>query len=232
MQTTLSRRIRNLVPLGIRKALLKVHTNYVFDRALADLRVAIENNSIDTSLIRRLIYGWGNQGFSAQTDYLQTCIEYAFKTKTHILECGTGLSTVVVGLIAHKRSIPLTSLEHHAIWGAKVRGVVEKLGLNNVYIHVKPLKDYGSFRWYDLQGAQLPPTLGIVICDGPPAQTTGGRYGLIPVLGSLLKTGSVILMDDTIRDEERLIIEKWKSLINFTTVEKGTHTPHAVLLVQ
>jgi predicted O-methyltransferase YrrM len=187
---------------------------------------------VETSLIERLIYGWGNQGFSAQADYLRTCIEYALKTNANVLECGSGLSTIIVGLIVQKRSLRLISLEHNGTWGTKVKAVIEKLGLNNVYVHVKPLKDYGAFRWYDMDGAQLPPSVGIVICDGPPAQTPGGRYGLVPVVGTLLRSGTAILMDDTIREEERMIIEKWRPLLNFKMIEKGLQTPHAILLVQ
>ena len=223
--------IRNLIPLSIRKKLLKIHHHYVLNRALSDLLLMADKNAIDRTLLKRLIYGWGNQGFSAQTDYLESCVEYAYKTNGSILECGSGLSTIIVGVIAKKRGIQLTSFEHYKEWGDKVAAVTQKLGLDNVTINVKPLKDYGDYCWYDVAAVKIPANVGLVICDGPPAQTKGGRYGMVPVVGSSLKPGAVILMDDTIREDERKIIERWKSILNFTTLEKGRDIPHAILHV-
>jgi hypothetical protein len=55
----------------------------------------------------------------------------------------------------------------------------------------------------------MPMTFDLVICDGPPQQTTlGGRYGLLPEMKSRLTNGSLILMDDAIPQSKT--IQRWK----------------------
>ncbi|MDO9580730.1 MAG: hypothetical protein Q7J06_09235 [Bacteroidales bacterium] len=49
----------------------------------------------------------------------------------------------------------------------------------------------------------------LVICDGPPGGTKGGRSGLIPVMRSKLERSALILLDDAARPYERLIAELW-----------------------
>jgi hypothetical protein len=71
------------------------------------------------------------------------------------------------------------------------------------------LADYGGFHWYTLPESQHK-QYELVICDGPPSQTMGGRYGLFPVGVHLLSRNAVILMDDAERPAEQAIIQSWK----------------------
>lgn len=226
------KKVKNIIPFSLRKYLLSIHQQYVFKRAVNELKLMIDRNVIDKKLLERLIYGWGNQGYSAQTDYLETCIEYAYKTNKAILECGTGLSTIVVGMIAQKKGVELFSFEHHKEWGTKVSKAIQKIGLKSVSININPLKDYGLYCWYDIHTANIPSDIGLVICDGPPAQTKGGRFGLVPQIDSLFVPGAVILMDDTARDAERIVMEKWKELKSFDIIQKGEHDLHSILILK
>jgi predicted O-methyltransferase YrrM len=226
------KKMGKLIPLPIRKSLLKTHQSYVFKDALKELALMVEKNAIDINVIKKLIYGWGNQGYSAMTDYLETCIEYAYKTEGNIIECGSGLSTIIVGSIAQKKGVQLISFEHNSFWGARTATKVKELQLKNITIKINNLKDYGGYSWYDVDISTLPSPVTLVICDGPPAQTNGGRYGLVPQLGNLLKPGSVILMDDVVRDDEQLVMKKWSGLLNFETEQRGTHDLHAILTVR
>ena len=56
---------------------------------------------------------------------------------------------------------------------------------------------------------KLMPEFSLVICDGPPASTPGGRYGLLPVMRDKLKAGATILLDDAVREEEQVIANRW-----------------------
>jgi hypothetical protein len=89
----------------------------------------------------------------------------------------------------------------------------------------------GAYKCYYIHITDILSDIGLVICNGPPGQTKGGRFGLIPQIKASLKQGAVILMDDTIRDDERSIIEKYKSIIKFDIVEKGEHDLHTILTV-
>ena len=60
-----------------------------------------------------------------------------------------------------------------------------------------------------MSGQDLPDGIALVICDGPPSSTAGGRYGLVPVMKASLNTSCRILLDDTHRRKEREIIQHW-----------------------
>ncbi len=225
------KKMGKLIPLPIRKTLLRTHQAYVFKDALKELALMVEKNVKDVKVIKKLIYGWGNQGYSAMTDYLETCVEYAYKTEGNIIECGSGLSTIIVGSIAQKKGVQLISFEHNSFWGCRTATKLKELQLKNVTLAINNLKDYPEYSWYDVDISKLPSPVTLVICDGPPAQTNGGRYGLVPQLGSLLKPGCVILMDDVVRDDEQLVMRKWTSLLDFDLEQRGTHDLHAILTV-
>jgi hypothetical protein len=73
-------------------------------------------------------------------------------------------------------------------------------------------------------------TIDMLVMDGPPAATAPlARYPALPVLGNQLSPGSIVLLDDTYREEERLIVARWKkeyprlSDIPYISItEKGT----------
>ena len=74
--------------------------------------------------------------------------------------------------------------------------------ISNVNVCLSPLRSYGEFSWYELPSGGLPEEFRLVICDGPPESTPGGRYELLPVLGPRLSKGTVILLDDANRASE------------------------------
>jgi len=57
----------------------------------------------------------------------------------------------------------------------------------------------------------MPRRFALVVCDGPPADTPGGRYGLVPVMREHLSRGCVILLDDAEREHERTIALRWQT---------------------
>ena len=49
------------------------------------------------------------------------------------------------------------------------------------------------------------------IADGPPGNTKGGRYGLLPIMRSRLAPDVVILLDDAERPGEQRVLQQWKA---------------------
>ena len=182
-------------------------------------------------VVTDLIYGWGNEGWSALDDYLADCMEHALTAKGPILECGSGLSTVIVGAIAKRRGLCHWALEHTPEWAAKVRRYVKRYNLDSVSLCVSPLKDYGAFCWYDVPLESMPERFSLVICDGPPGSTKGGRYGLAPVMRERLKPGCVILLDDTSRQAERATASRWESELGASAEMLGSAKPYSKLTV-
>ncbi len=226
-------KISRIIPVQLRKTLLQLYQHRVWHKAIREFKEKIYNDKpIHTRLLRRLVFGWGNQGFSAQTGYLQTCIQHAMVSSTQpILECGSGLTTVLLGIVAERYKKDIVSLEDNLQWAERVRLELSALDISRVQLNVQPLVNYGKFFWYAVTDIGLSGTFGLIICDGPPAQTPGGRYGLLPVMKKHLGKGSVILMDDTIREDEQAIIKKWQTLLSFDTRFVDGEDQHAVLTI-
>jgi len=198
----------------------------IFKRAMAEFikdpdACAHPGNSV----LKDLIYGWGNEAWSALDEFLAACIEHALSTSGPILECGTGLSTVILGVIAKKQNLRHSALEHKPEWAAKVQTYLKSYQLDTV-IHAKPLKNYGDYCWYDVSFDKMPESVALVVCDGPPSRTQGGRYGLIPVMKDQLKSGCVILLDDAERKEELEIAKRWHTELNSTLDIHGKLKPY------
>jgi hypothetical protein len=155
------------------------------------------------------IFGWGNERWAAEAHYLREAVWSAEKAKGSILECGSGLTTLMMGAIASRRGIRVHSLEHNPEWHARVSEAVDRFHLTNVTVHLAPLRDFGEFDWYDVQSSELPSDFSLVVCDGPPGVTRGGRSGMLPMMrGKLAKTVS-ILIDDTNREAEGQLARRW-----------------------
>jgi hypothetical protein len=163
------------------------------------------------SVLRRLHAGWSNEGWSGDTMYLEAVWRESLKAR-RILECGSGLSTIIMGKVAKATGAEIWSLEHIPAWKEKVNGILSKLGLPNRVVDA-PIKSYREYDWYTLP-ADLPGDFDLVICDGPPSATKGGRYGLVPVCGERIAKAK-ILLDDAERPEEQAIMQRWEKEFGF-----------------
>ena len=61
----------------------------------------------------------------------------------------------------------------------------------------------------------------LIVCDGPPGHTLGGRYGLLPIVGNRLRKGAVILLDDAERSEEQVALRRWAKEAGWEHTIKG-----------
>jgi hypothetical protein len=174
-----------------------------------DIRSLPSGSSLSRMHLTRLMLAWGNLGYSANIRYLQQ-IERLFRTGDGaVLECGSGATTLLMGLLAEKEDRYVWSFENHEGWSRQVRAVLQAFNLNRVTVCHTPLRDYGAYDWYELPSLPLPRDFDLVICDGPPGKIPGGRYGLMPVMGSYLCNDCRILLDDTHRSKEKALIHRW-----------------------
>jgi hypothetical protein len=170
-----------------------------------DPLAAAESNQV----LAALIYGWGNEGFSADYDYLRHMIRSAWHGEAgDVLECGSGLSTLALAAVAKHRGTHVVALEHIDTWAHRVRRALARAGLaDHATVRLTPLISYGPFTWY-----ADPPhdrTYVLAVCDGPPGTTHGGRYGLWPVMRGSLMSGATVLLDDLDRPAEQKILRQW-----------------------
>ena len=204
-----------ILPVPARNFMYATHRAIIFRRAMKKFLWNLERGiPFDRRVLTRLIYGWGNESWSADTEYLLSCLEHAQACRGPILECGSGLTTLLIGAVAQKSGNVLCSLEHHAEWGNRVARLLKQYRIDCVHISVHSLKNYTDFTWYEPPCAEMPDQYALVICDGPPSATRGGRYGLVPVMKSRLAADCVILLDDANRAEEQVIAKRWAKTLN------------------
>ncbi|MHC4845615.1 MAG: hypothetical protein ACYTCU_05590, partial [Planctomycetota bacterium] len=117
---------------------------FVFRRAMRRLLRAPERCARpDHPVVRDLVRGWDNDVWSAREEFLAACIDVALTTEGPILECGSGLSTVVMGAVAKRRGLRVWALEHLPEWDLRLRPVLDRHALDNVTLHTGPLRDHG-----------------------------------------------------------------------------------------
>lgn len=160
------------------------------------------------ALLHDLIRGWDNPTHTATSEFIGALLRHAASTHT-ILECGSGLTTVLLGVAAQRGNARVYTLEHDSVWADRVTAELKRLALTSVTLAVAELHDYEGFHWYQPSPVLMRESFGLVVCDGPPGDTPGGRYGLLPVMRPSLQSGCVILLDDTQRDAERSIAQRW-----------------------
>lgn len=189
----------------------RVDRQRTLDRAVIRLGRYKIGDRIPSLALTDAVYGWGNEVWSADEDYLERVMSEAGRANGQILECGSGLSTLLLASVARAAGTHIHSLEHNEAWRQRVLAASASLGLSDYCtIHFAPLKNYGDYDWYTLPDS-LPRDVTLVICDGPPSTTPGGRFGALPVLRERLGPVCNFLMDDANRADEVAIISRWLS---------------------
>jgi hypothetical protein len=218
--------LRTFLARGKRR-LRAAHRAFVLQRTLQRIRSHDDYVPLSDRAVENLLYGWGNE-WSLKEELITELWHRAWHTRGPVLECGSGLSTLLLGIAAERLDYEVYSLEHDESWHAKVSDVVRRLGLDHVKIIAAPLVLHSGYAWYDAPG-DFPPDFSLVLCDGPPAATMGGRYGLLPELRPSLADDCVILLDDAARDGEQEVLVRWTAEHQVTHRMEGKDKPFAVV---
>ena len=201
--------LKRLIPPQIKRPVRKAVLSYLFQQAMRDLARLRPGEVPGRELLTKLRAGWDNQGWDAKLDYLDEIVKRAVRVEGPILECGSGLTTLILGYLTGIRNLKIWSLEHNAIWHARVAKAIKRHSISGANLCFAPLREYEGFNWYDPPLCELPDKFSLVICDGPPDLANGGRYGLLPVLGDRLEAGAVILFDDAREPGQPEVLRRW-----------------------
>jgi hypothetical protein len=211
METTQTLLRQNRIARALERRLGRRYQQFVFWRAMRRFMRDLPQTSqgFDPQLLGELVQGWGNT-WSAQQEFLSACLEAVRDADGPVLECGSGLSTILAGAVAQSRGTRLWTLEHDARWAAQTQNTLHRYRIYSVTVSLAPIRSYGDFDWYALPSLQtVPGNISLVICDGPPGGTRGGRFGLVPVMLDKLRPDCTILLDDGAREDERAIAARW-----------------------
>lgn len=197
------------MPSFVKAPARRWHRTHVLRRGLARLQgVIARDGAAPVALLNDLVYGWGNEGWSGRADYLSEVVLQAQRTLGPVLECGAGLSTIVLGLVAEHRLFDAWSLEEEPSWAARVQHELDRLRIRRARVLFSPLAGRGDYDWYGV----LPPedVFRLVLCDGPGPRCRGLRYGLLPVMRDRLAPNATIILDDATTDCARET-EAWQN---------------------
>ncbi len=215
------------VPDPVRSRVRVSHQQFALDQSMRRFRRApSEFLDPDSLVIKKMVYGWNNRTWSALEDYLVACVDHALNCDGPILECGSGLSTLLLGEIAKQRGIDHWALEHAQPWADRLQHYLKRYDIKT-QICTAPLTDYGDYEWYTPPLAQMPDDFSLIVCDGPPWTTKGGRYGLSQVMKEHIGPGCVILLDDVARPDEKAVAERWAKEFGIDYQTIGDTRPYA-----
>lgn len=146
---------------------------------------------------------------------VSVCNEIVHGGRTRIVECGSGVSTVMLARLLRERGgASLTALEHDRHWAEIVGGQLRREGLDTLasVIHA-PLEDEPP--WYAATALDaVPGEFDLLLVDGPPACDPGHetrRGPALPRFEPRLLGAAAVIVDDIDRPGEREVIAGWEA---------------------
>jgi hypothetical protein len=147
--------------------------------------------------------------------------DIALRSRSTIVECGAGITTVYIARLLSARGGHLWSIEHDASWAALVDRELARNGLRDqVTMVIAPLEASGTgndgLPWYSrvvLEEALEGLRIDLLIVDGPPAWDREIRMARYPALGffrSRMAADWTIVLDDIRRPGEEAVAGRWE----------------------
>lgn len=191
-----------------------------------------EDKLPDNSDLLLLMLAWGNIGYAAGFSYLRHMASKVRQSNGPILECGSGVSTLLIAALSRRSQTEVIVLENSETWHQFMSQVIHALGYEHVRIVHAPLVEYEDFLWYQVSAVSPNAPISLVVCDGPPGKTQGGRYGLLPVMKHHFADNCIVLLDDTHRQSEQNIIGDWRAIADVSAERVGLRGSHAELTIK
>jgi len=156
-----------------------------------------------------------------------------------IVEFGSGASTLVIAdALRQNGTGRLISVEQRHYYASQVQKMLQGEDLEEyVDLRVGGLEEWDGehlnyddaekpSRWYSVSLLEGMDSVDLLWVDGPPGATCAfSRYPALPALADQLSADAEVWMDDTIRDEETKICDKWAKdygvEVEYYALEKG-----------
>ncbi len=158
------------------RARVAFHTRqHGFDRAAHQL-VAGNNIAATERLAAQLFAHWGDPLAQADERFLRSVLAEARAADGAVLQCGTSLTTLILGSICDQDDQPkkqLWCLEADPHWANMVRSWLTEYQINSAHVIHSAAKLFKSYVWYSLDPNRLAREYHLVICDGNRASVKG-----------------------------------------------------------
>lgn len=152
----------------------------------------------------------------------------------HIIEFGSGLTSILIGYALKKQSKgTLVTFDHEEPYFSKTKSNIADHNLDEfIDIKLAPLTeikiDDHEGIWYEQKSLSDVQDIELVIVDGPPGHIQSlSRYPALPLVYSKLSASCSIFVDDYHRKDEQEMVDRWlKDFPEFELevprTEKGT----------
>ncbi|HYF73582.1 MAG TPA: class I SAM-dependent methyltransferase [Nocardioides sp.] len=157
-------------------------------------------------------------GWAASPDLVLEVVDRLLAERPRlVVELGSGASTAVLALAVREHGLDtrIVSLDHNAHYAARTRELLERHGVADlVDVRFAPLArthvpDHLT-PWYDEAAIADLQDVGMIVVDGPPKATgPAARYPAIPLLAERLAPRCCIVVDDTVRPDDRAVVTRW-----------------------
>ncbi|MCW2748914.1 MAG: hypothetical protein JWR83_24 [Aeromicrobium sp.] len=146
--------------------------------------------------------------------------EMLFVKPTLVVECGSGVSTLWMALAIKQRGLNtrIVALDHEQEYADKTSRMLRLHGVDDIAsVRLAPLVDVtssdGTQPWYDPAATADLTDIGILFVDGPPG-TRGqlSRMPAIPQLWDKFAPTASVVVDDSFREDEQSIVDRWLQL--------------------
>ncbi|MEQ9451259.1 MAG: hypothetical protein RJQ07_06710 [Pseudomonadales bacterium] len=210
-----------LKTLGDRKAALM--RSHQLDRIMR--RLPDSEGQVERDLIADLYAHWGDPLSRADESYLRSCLAHIKVSKSHILQCGVGLSTMVMA-VSNMRGAGdnhLWSLTDDPHWANVMRSWLTQYHIRNTHIVVCSPRIFDGYVWYNVDTRQLPKGITLALPSGGSA-SVGGAVGLIARMGDELSDNCVVLARDLKKEADRQQVADWAKCqrLNCVVVDKSS----------
>lgn len=176
-------------------------------------------------LLARLALAWRCSHGQKNPKYLRRISRLAHETRGPIMECGSGLTTLLLGLLCEKTGKQVYTLEHRedaiefmSLW-------LKRFHITNITIQHAPLMSYADYHWYNIDKDELPDNFSLVICEALGHPAPRSHYGLLPVMGDRLAMDCRVILADTLREKDPTVLREWRKFREVSRAPFGRFRP-------
>ncbi|MCB1685245.1 MAG: hypothetical protein KDI31_12190, partial [Pseudomonadales bacterium] len=170
-----------------------------------------QERPIPGSLIAEAFAQWGDPLSASDEGYLRSCLAEVSATSGAILQCGAGLSTLVLGAICHgsnTKGHQLWCLEHDRHWASTIRSWLTEYRVANTHVIHSRAQMFEGYTWYSVDTARLAKTYSLVLCEGVRASPRGA-FGALRRLEGHLASSFVMLARDAGQAADLKLLKSW-----------------------
>jgi predicted O-methyltransferase YrrM len=211
----------------------------IIDAKLSNYFTQLEALQSIRHMFPEAVYLPTTRGWAGSPDFLLKLVELVITERpNYIVELGSGVSSIVLGLALNKfTNGRLVSIDHEVDFAKKTQGFINVNKLNGaVLVKFCPLVDYHydnrTWQWYDLSQVKFDHKIDLLVVDGPPGKLQEkSRFPALTVFIDQLSPNATIILDDANRGNEQEVLKEWDAhlrkhdveydLFNYPEYDKG-----------